>query len=75
MIRRWAMRFLCSSFNKEPYMQSKYYKPREPVEKFLNRTNIMYRASPNSIKIRECPFCPKPHNNDPTNLFTLNVHK
>lgn len=27
------------------------------------------------IKVKICPLCPKPHNDDPTNFNTLNIHK
>jgi hypothetical protein len=56
--------------------QSKYYKVIEPVDKFFNRNAIEFLASQGSkvIRIKYCPFCPKPHNNDPTNLHTLSVN-
>jgi hypothetical protein len=56
--------------------QSKYYKVIEPLDKFFNRNDIEFLASQGSktIRLKYCPFCSKPHNNDPTNLHTLNVN-
>ena len=51
MLRRVVTRFFCT-FNKEPYKQSKYYIPKEPVEMFLNKMNVVYKLAPNGIKIR-----------------------
>jgi hypothetical protein len=71
------IRFCCAN-NKPPSnftFQSKHYKPKVPVENFLMQHNIIYKATANGFTIRECPFCLKPHGNDPTNLFRLNVHR
>ncbi len=56
--------------------QSKYYRPQVPVEQFLNQSRIEYNPSAsNVIRLKYCPFCKKPHHNEPTNLYTLNVNK
>ena len=69
----------CSST--PPYAQgafvSKHYRTREnEVQDFLQSRNIASReANRDFVSVRECIFCPKPHNNDPSNLYKLNVHK
>jgi len=44
------------------------------IEEFLTRNELAYKLRANgSFVIKECPFCTKPHNNKPTNLWTLNL--
>lgn len=46
----------------------------EKIEDFLARNKIIHKVKPNgNIVVKECPFCPNPHNNKPTNLWTLNM--
>lgn len=54
---------------------SNTYKPKIPVYQFLDAQQLDYVESPNTFKIKYCPFCPKPHNEEKTNLYVLNVHK
>lgn len=78
MLKRLALRFLCSRWQPPPeevLTQSKHYVPREPPQKFLDKLLIMYKLAPSGLKIKECPFCPKHNNNEASNLYTLNVHK
>jgi hypothetical protein len=48
---------------------------RVGVEEFLLAHQMEYLDGPTAFKVKVCPYCPKPHHNDPTNLFTLNIHK
>ena len=44
------------------------------IEDFLGRNNVAFKVRANgSFVVKECPFCTKPHNNKPTNLWTLNL--
>jgi hypothetical protein len=51
------------------------YKPKIPVYQFLDAHQLDYAESTTTFKIKYCPFCPKPHNEEKTNLYVLNVHK
>lgn len=47
---------------------------RETVEGFLARQQMVYKLRPTGyFAIKECPLCHKPHNNDPSNMWTLNI--
>ena len=50
-------------------------KPKTPVHEFLNAHQIVYMEGVNVYKIKYCSFCPKPHNEDRTNLYVLNIQK
>lgn len=56
--------------------QSKFYKPQIPIEQLLNQNQIEYNDSASNVfRLKHCPFCKKPHRDDPSNLYTLNVNK
>lgn len=74
---RGATRYYIS-WNKNPFEDieaSKFYKPRVSVEDFLLQNAIEYRANDRVFRIKECIFCSKPHYNDMTNLYTLNIDR
>jgi len=41
------------------------------IKEFLTKQSLEYRENPTAIRSRYCPFCLKPHNEEPSNLFTL----
>lgn len=44
------------------------------IEKFLSQQNLPYKLKPSGqIVIKACPLCKKPHNNETSNLWTLNI--
>lgn len=46
----------------------------QKIEEFLERHNVKFKSRANGqFVIRECPFCPKPHKNVMSNLWTLNL--
>jgi len=55
---------------------SKFYEVR-PVDvlNFLNTHKIKFRESSANYQLQFCPLCPKPHNNDYSNMYTMNVIK
>lgn len=55
--------------------QSKYFRPKDSVEDFIKMHHFDYKMSNEHYKLKICPFCKKPHNNDGSNLYVLNVHK
>lgn len=46
---------------------------RPQVEEFLNAHQLEHKTTDTGYALKYCPFCPKPHKNDPTNFYTLNV--
>jgi len=44
------------------------------IAEFLISQRIIFREHGNNFAIRFCPFCEKPHNNDYTNMNTLNIN-
>ena len=55
--------------------QSKFYKPQIPVEQLLLQSQVDFNDSSTTFRVKYCPLCPKPHRDDPTNMYTLNVNK
>jgi hypothetical protein len=48
---------------------------RVNVEEFLAAHQLEFLEGPTVFKMKYCPFCNKPHHNDRTNLYTLNINK
>jgi hypothetical protein len=48
---------------------------RVNVEEFLDAHQLEYTDGPTVCKLKYCPFCPKAHNNERTNLHTLHIQK
>ena len=47
--------------------------PNDKIKSFLKSQNMSFKTrGSGQITARECPMCPKPHNNKPDNLYTLN---
>ena len=56
--------------------QSKFFRPQISVEQLLIQNQIDFNDSASNVfRLKYCPFCKKPHRDDPTNLYTLNVNK
>ncbi len=56
--------------------QSKFYRPQISVEQLLIQNQIDFNDSASNVfRLKYCPFCKKPHRDDPSNLYTLNVNK
>lgn len=47
----------------------------DKVNELLENLNLEPKVSESEIKLKYCPLCPKPHNDDPTNFYTLNISK
>ena len=47
----------------------------DKIFSLLETLNLEPRNLENEIKIKYCPLCLKPHNNDPTNFYTMNISK
>lgn len=48
---------------------------KEQIESFLTRQQLVFKLRPSGYyAVKECPLCHKPHNNDLTNLWSLNIH-
>ena len=69
-------------FNKNYSNDSEYAKRLKPNRINLDKVFLLFETlelepknSEEYIKLKYCPLCPKPHNDDPTNLNTMNVHK
>lgn len=68
---RWLPR-LASSF-KPTFVSSHYIIHNVEIRAFLQRNGLEFKESPNGFTMRACPICPKPHNEDRANLYTLGV--
>ena len=56
--------------------QSKFFRPQIPIEQLLNQNQIEFTDSASNVfRLKYCPFCKKPHRDDLTNMYTLNVNK
>lgn len=47
----------------------------DKVFELLESKNYEPSMSEEYIKVKICPMCTKPHNDDPTNFHTMNIHK
>ena len=53
---------------------SRFYEIRPlEVANFLQTHKIYYREQNQNFVLKFCPLCPKPHNDDPTNMNTLSI--
>lgn len=68
LLKRVSFRFVSIAipFKKE--------RNRANVEEFLNAHQLEYTTSEKGCTLKYCPFCNKPHNNEPTNLYRLNIN-
>lgn len=59
----------------DPVFVSKHFQiSNEEIIHVLNSHNIEHKVRPSGeVCIKYCMFCRKPHNNDPTNLWVLNL--
>lgn len=55
---------------------SKFYEIR-PVEivNFLSTHKLRFRENASNYTLQYCPLCPKPHNGEYDNMYTLNIIK
>mmetsp|Transcript_35564 Transcript_35564/g.6405 ORF Transcript_35564/g.6405 Transcript_35564/m.6405 type:complete len:87 (+) Transcript_35564:32-292(+) len=62
-----------SQNNKIPhtFVSSYYTISNQDIREFLQRCNLEFKESSNGYIAKTCPICPKPHNDDRTNFFTL----
>ena len=55
---------------------SKFYSISTPeITQFLDEMELKWEERGDELVVRECPLCRKPHYNEKTNLYTLNIHK
>lgn len=47
----------------------------DKVYQLLSAMELDPRQTHDHIKLKICPVCPKPHNDDPTNFNTMSIHK
>jgi twinkle protein len=53
-----------------------YNKNRVPnIESYLEQQEFEYKTNESHCMLRVCPFCLRPTNNDPTNLYKLYIEK
>ncbi|KAL4479607.1 hypothetical protein ABPG72_004203 [Tetrahymena utriculariae] len=64
-------------FHSHTKMSSHYILREDEIYELLNKFNIQYKQSQSNqqIQLEWCPFCPKPHNNDVSNSYTLGIKK
>lgn len=71
LARRILSRSLSLGSIKPTYVSSYYQVSNEEIKEFLTRNSLEFRETSVGFTTRVCPLCPKPHNEDRTNLFTL----
>ena len=53
---------------------SKFYEVRpHEVSNFLLTHKITFKEQNSNLSLRFCPLCPKPHNNDYSNMYTMSI--
>ena len=57
-------------------MMSRFYEVR-PTEilNFLATHSIKFKENTKDYTLQYCPLCPKPHNNEYSNMYTMNILK
>jgi hypothetical protein len=51
----------------------KKQRSRPNVEEFLNAHNLEYKTTDTGYILKYCSFCSKPHKDDPSNLYRINI--
>jgi hypothetical protein len=57
----------------EAYTSSHFRVRPGEIEDFLRTHSLVHKNTTNEVVLQICPLCPKPHKNDPTNMWTLNI--
>ena len=59
-----------------PTYMSKYnFRNPGEVENYLRERGLDYKIRNSTyIEVKYCPFCPKHHNDDPSNLYKLSIN-
>ena len=53
---------------------SKHFRLRPgEIENFLTTHGLVFKQSNDEVVLKYCPLCPKPHKNETTNMWTLNI--
>lgn len=70
-----SQRLVFSYYSDKTEVPKYRQQPKMPVHQFLDAHQLAYMEGPNVYKIKYCPFCTKPHHDDRSNLYVLNIHK